>query len=106
MEQSKKLRRSDCRFILALWAIHGSQRTLRGISKYLNREYGYVCTKMTGIKLMGVVRKLATTCGTYYTKPERGDVFPAIRDYYKVKISVAVHNFDDFIERFKKENEL
>jgi len=105
MEQSKKLRKSDCRFILALWAIHGSQRTPRGIAKYLNRDYNYVCTRMTGIKLMGVVRKLATRQGTYFTKPERGDVFLAVRDYFKVKIGVAANNFDEFIKRFKKENE-
>jgi len=103
MDSFLKLRKADAKFILALYTIHGSNRTLRGISKYLNLDYVYCCKMISGLRLKGATKRQVAHDILFFTKPERGDVFIAIKNYYKVSASVAAHNEKMFLERFKKE---
>jgi len=101
-----KVKKSDARFILALEVMSGTNRTLRSISNYLNLEYTYCSMRLTGLVSKGIITRFKRRKRSYFTKPMGGFVFSAIRDYYKVKNTVAVTNVKMFLERFRKENEL
>lgn len=97
--------------LLALYTIKGTERYALRLATKLNKNAAYVRDTLHQLrdKKYIIAMRRRREHKVYYLQPERGVVYPAIQKHFQLRtIGVAANkkNFDDFIKRFKTENEL
>jgi len=109
IKSSEQLSKRESFMLLALYVINSQERYALGIASKLGLSQEYVRATLGGLKTRKLIKSVPRRRQNrvYYFQPLKGNIYHAIRRHFKLRtISVAANSSDEFIEKFKKENEL